>query len=82
MREHVKYDPISLKSFMRYLPLITESVDKKISDMLPDQFAIILDGWFSGSTHFLAVFASFPYNNDPGFQLRLLTFSPLGDECH
>lgn len=65
---------------MRFFPRITEVAEEKIADRLPERFALVFDGWKMGSTHFLALFASFPADGDCGYELRLLTFSPLINE--
>lgn len=82
VREHVKHDPMSLSTFMRYLPLLTELVENKIADLLPPKIALVFDGWTAGTTHYFAVFASFPSDSNLGYDVRLLAFSPMGDECH
>ena len=43
-RTHVKHKPVSLSSFMRYLPRLTESVERKITQLLTSKFAVIFDG--------------------------------------
>lgn len=53
---------------------------KKIEDTLPDRFCIVFDGWSSGDTHYLAIFATYPAETTDGYQTVLLTFSPMGDE--
>eukprot|EP00171_Calliarthron_tuberculosum_P001888 IDg1888t1 len=78
--EHVKHGQMSLSTFMRYLPILTRHVEEKIRNKLPEKFALVFDGWTSGSTHFLAVFASYS-NIEPGeCSVRLLAFSPFEDE--
>ena len=58
-------------------------VKMKIKNMLPSQFAIMFDGWSSGGTHFLAVFAVFPdAESERGYNRVLLSFAPLHDEEH
>lgn len=79
-RDSVKFAPISLSTFMRYLPRLTELVEKKISNLLPQTFAIVFDGWTAGTTHYLGVFASFPQQDGTAYSTRLLGFSPIGDE--
>lgn len=41
---------------------------------------MVFDGWSANETHFLELFASFPADNAYGYELRLLSFSPLEDE--
>jgi hypothetical protein len=43
----------------KYLVLVTESVEKQIADDLPENFGILIDGWSDGTTHYIAVFASY-----------------------
>ena len=42
------------------MELVTKEVEKQIANLLPDQFMIIMDGWSTGSTHCVGVFASYP----------------------
>ena len=55
---------------------ITRQVEKKSHD-LPDKFALVIDGWTHGSTHFIGLFASYTYNNQNGCHTALLGFSPM-----
>ena len=54
LRENVKHDPISLSTFMLYLPRLTESVERKLTKRLPNRIELIFDGWTSGSSHYVA----------------------------
>ena len=81
IRKHLKHEPPSLDAFMKYLQLLTEHVEMKIKNLLHSKLALVFDGWTVGSTHYLAVFASFHASNDDGYDARLLTLSPMGDEC-
>lgn len=80
VRESMRFKPMSLSTFMRYLPRLVALVEKKISNLLPNKFAIVFDGWTAGTTHYLGVFASFTAHNENGYSTRLLGFSPMGDE--
>ena len=66
---------------MKYLNLVTEATEKKISKQLPCKFALMFDGWSHMSTHYVAIFASFN-GPDEKCKTALLTFSPLLDESH
>ena len=79
--KHVKHDKISLSTLMHYLPRLTHHVEKKIANELPDNFALVLDGWPTDSTHCLAIFASFETTTSTKYRTRLLAFSPLSNEC-
>ena len=80
VRESMHFKPMSLSTFMRYLPRLVALVEKKISNLLPNKFAIVFDGWTAGTTHYLGVFSSFTAHNENGYSTRLLGFSPMGDE--
>ena len=54
-------------------------MEKRIADDLPDKFGIIIDGWKDGTTHYIAIFASYSDVNDEG-QYPLLSISPPYDE--
>ena len=62
------------------MDLVTREVEKKIGDLLPSKFALVLDGWTKNSTHFLGVFASSASPNINGFETVLLAFSPFLSE--
>ncbi|RHY57120.1 hypothetical protein DYB38_014335, partial [Aphanomyces astaci] len=55
-------------------------VERKIASQLPDQFALVHDGWSHGSTHYLAIFATFPSSDPIGYTRTLLAFAPINDE--
>ncbi len=81
-RRNFKQKPTSLSSLMRILPKLTQVVEEKISSTLPDDIALIFDGWSASSTHYIALFASFPVNNELRYSTRLLSFSPLEDDSN
>ena len=58
---------------------LTCQVEKKISHDLPDKFALVIDGWTYGSTHFIGLFALYTYNQN-GYHTALLGFSPMMSE--
>ncbi|ETV74695.1 hypothetical protein H257_10811 [Aphanomyces astaci] len=60
VRRYTNLDPISRTTFMKYLGLCTSVVEQNIREKLPDAFALVFDGWSHGSTHYVAVFATFP----------------------
>ncbi len=76
-----KHQAFSINTLMKYLAALTERVERKITALLPEKIALILDGWTCGSTHYLGVFASFPSDSKDSYEMRLLTLSPMGDEC-
>ena len=51
---------------------LTKEVKHIISNILPDKFGLMIDGWSEGKQHFFATFACFPENEKrrtllPGF---------------
>ena len=44
-RKYSKLKPISIKTFMKYMRVLTKSVEKAVAAELPDQFALVIDGW-------------------------------------
>lgn len=78
---------------MRYLGLVTKSVELKITALLPESFALIFDGCLEysfapdslgwshlQSTHYIALFATFMNARQDAVERVLLAFSPLRDE--
>lgn len=79
-RMYTKLTPISENTFKKYMTLLTNEVEKKISNMLPPKFALVLDGWTKKSTHYVGVYASYNANKIEGYEMVLLSFSPLLQE--
>lgn len=72
---------MSLDTFMIVMTKLTKAVECKISNMLPNKFALIFDGWSQNSRHYVAIFASFPStSNSHGYETVLLSFAPLTGE--
>ena len=59
-KKYSSLKPISKKTLMKYLELLTRAVEQRISQELPNHFGIMLDGWtdMSVSTHFVATLIS------------------------
>ena len=68
IQKHVKHEPPSLNTFMKFLRVLTELVEQNLSRILPDRIALILDGWTTDSVHYLGVFAAFPMSNNFGYE--------------
>ena len=79
-RKYTNLEPISVNTLKKYMDLLVKRVEKKIAQTLPEKFALIIDAWTANSTHFVAVFASYPDNTSLGFSRVLLGFSPLESE--
>ena len=58
-RQYSTLEGISTNTFLHNVHKLTALVEEKISSVLPDKFALIIDGWSHTSTHYLAIFASF-----------------------
>ncbi len=65
-----------------------KKVETKISMLLPNKFALILDSWTNYDTHYVAVYATYPSENSCSFTTLLLAFAPFENEtsrsssCH
>jgi hypothetical protein len=58
-KKHTKLEPISVDTLMKYIKLVTEYVEKDVASQLPSKFGIIIDGWKEGTTHYIALFATY-----------------------
>ena len=59
---------------------LSQRVENKISNMLPDKFAVVFDGCINGDTHYLEMYASFYNSTELGHEQCLLAFTPFEDE--
>lgn len=80
LKRHIKYKPMTYHTFIKYMSRLTATVEKKIAKLLPNKFALVIDGWSSSGTHYLAVFATFASSNSKEYSSILLGFSPFEDE--
>jgi hypothetical protein len=81
LRAIVKLEPISVKTVIRQMHLLSKRVEQKIQRVLPNKFALVFDGWTDSSKHFTAVFATFPdETKSMSYQRILLSFSPYENE--
>jgi hypothetical protein len=69
---------ICSKTLRKYILSLTPHVEKMIEEDLPSQFALEFDGWTSGDTHYVALFASYMRNGV--HKETLLALAPLLDE--
>ena len=80
-RTYTKLKPICTNTLLKHMHGIAKQVEEKISLLLAEKkFAILIDGWSKGSTHYVAIFASYADTNSNGYSTVLLAFSPLCDE--
>lgn len=80
MKSHIKYEPHSPKTLMKYVDLITRIMERKISNILPKKFAIVFRGWSEADKYFFALYATLPSNWDFDYDLRLLSFTLLANK--
>ncbi len=64
---------------MKYIAILTEHVEKKISSVLTSNSAIAFDGWTTGSDHYVCVSATHPPESEIRYNTRLLAFSTFED---
>ena len=79
-KKYTSLNPKSRPTLMKYLELVEEKVEQKITVLLPEKFGIIIDGWSDSSTseHSLALYATCPSSSNENIS-TLLAFSPLID---
>ena len=77
-RSMLKTKPLSSKTMRKYILSLLPYVENKIASVLPDKFALEFDGWTSGFTHYIAIFAS--YCVDGVQNETLLALAPLLNE--
>ncbi|RHY80984.1 hypothetical protein DYB26_014165 [Aphanomyces astaci] len=73
---------ISVTTLMKWMHATCRWMESKMSETLPESFAIVYDGWTSGSTHYVAMFATctFPNDSHRGCEKVLLAMSPMNEE--
>lgn len=59
---------------------LVEQVERKVSTILPDRFALVFDGQTTPEAHYVAVFATFPDKTETGFKEICLALSPMENE--
>ena len=79
-RQHVRYESISRPTLSKYISSITSLVEKKVTDMLPEKFALVILGWSESKTHYVSTFSSFSSSSNFKCSISLLGFSPLENE--
>lgn len=64
-----------------YMQRLTKLPEGEISSLLPEQFAIVFNGWSAGAKHFVGTFAIFPSDCALGYEKFLLAMSSMTDEA-
>ncbi|RLN87608.1 hypothetical protein BBJ28_00017353 [Nothophytophthora sp. Chile5] len=67
--------PVCVETLRSAMNSVTHAMEAKIRDEMPEQFGLVIDGWFHASEHCLAVFAC--YEIDGIDQYPLLAMAPL-----
>ena len=65
-KKYTSLNPISRPTLMKYLELVKEKVEQKITVLLPEKYGIIIDGWSASSTSedYLALYATYPSSSN------------------
>lgn len=59
----IRTDTICHITLVKYIKLLIKVVERRILTALPDQLAIVSDGWTVGSKRYFAVFATFSFDD-------------------
>ncbi|RHZ01858.1 hypothetical protein DYB31_008467, partial [Aphanomyces astaci] len=79
-RRYSNLGPISNKTLMKWMHQMCRWLEAKLKKTPSESFACVFDAWTCGSTHYVAVFASFPSDSLRGYEKVLLALSPINDE--
>ena len=78
-QKYTKLEKLSRHTLEKYMPLLSVKEEQEVSNVLPEKFALMVDGWTCGSEHYIGVLAAYPsFQSD--FNVVLLAFSTLFDE--
>ena len=61
--------------------MLAKRVEFKIRQFLPDLLSLVFDVWSKSDTHYIAIFAGVPADNESGYKTYSLRFSPFEDEA-
>lgn len=76
---NMKVGKVSLGSFMLYFSKLYQGVVHKATAKLPEEFALVFDGWSAGNrVHYMGIFATFPSSLTGTYTKVLLSFAPVG----
>lgn len=67
VREHLRYERISLNTFERYMSLLMRQVKNNISEMLQDKSILASDGQSTLEEHYVGTLVLFPTYSVQGF---------------
>ncbi|KAH9132292.1 hypothetical protein AeRB84_021278 [Aphanomyces euteiches] len=79
-RKYSTLDNISDTALLKWMHILTQRFERTVTRILPSKFALVFDGWTTGSTHYVAIFATIPSSDVISYKKILLSFSPINDE--
>jgi hypothetical protein len=57
VKKNSKLEPIGRRSLLKYLEMLGIKVERKLREILPTNFGIVVDGWTMDTEHYFAIFA-------------------------
>lgn len=75
-----RYERVSLNTFELYMSTLTSFVEENILHCCPDRFSLVLDRQSTLNARYVAVFATFSYQNAHVFRFVCLKLLQLEDE--
>ncbi len=57
VKKNSKLEPIGRRSLLKYLEMLGSKVERKLREILPTNFGIVVDGWTMDTEHYFAIFA-------------------------
>lgn len=75
--KHVRAEKICILTLSKYMNLLTQHVEKKVSKDLPQKFALVFEGWSACDCHYVSILATIPKSNKNDYLGVLLAFLPL-----
>ena len=78
-RKVLKCKPPTRKTLRKYILQITNLVEKKVAEELPESFALMIDGWTDSTVHYMAIIATYIDKNGT-YQETMLACRPLNDQ--
>ena len=64
-RKYSTLTALTTKTLMKYVTLTAASVRNHLSNMLPESFGLVIDGWSQDSLHFSGIYAVYVSNAHP-----------------
>ncbi|GMF44301.1 unnamed protein product [Phytophthora fragariaefolia] len=77
-RDMSRWSSVSSRTLKQYMVLVERKVETEIAQEMPDSIGIMFDGWSTGSTYYVGVYAIYVVEDSP--RRVLLAFAPLLEE--